>query len=747
MSAIESLGRSDQLEAGTELLRADQLPAGRRAARTAAAVLTLSLLAGAQLLAQDADDQSPHSDAQLVADVKAIAPGEPFTAALRLLMDEGWHTYWVNPGDAGTPASIEWNLPQGFEPGPIQWPYPERIDVPPLMSYGYHDEVLLLVEITPPRDMTVGTTVALEAGAYWLICSDICLPAEQRLRLELRAAESAEPDAGWTRQFAAAEDRLPRNSDDWEIRAERTAAGYRLDATPLRDVPVWEGDPYFFPSEEGVVAPAALQLVSRRDGALTLDLEESSYSSGPASRLKGVLLAPEGEAWDEAGRFRALAVDAVVAGAAGGDALQVRGGTGSLTLIMALVFAFLGGLLLNLMPCVFPVLSIKVLGFVNQAGEDRFKAGAHGVAFGVGVILSFWALAAVVVLLRAGGSRLGWGFQLQSPAFVAAMAILLFGVALNLMGVFEVGTVLTRLGGRLGQPQSYADSLSSGVLATLIATPCTAPFMGAALGFAFTQPTMQTLLVFGVLGLGMATPYVVLSLSPPLLRLLPRPGAWMETVRQLLAFPLFGTVIWLVWVFARQTGVSGAAYLLTALMMLSLAVWILGRWKAELIDTRTRLVSRTIVLLALALMVGLASRGTRAEAAESGSLQWQPFSQELVQQLRVARQPVFIDFTAAWCLTCQVNERVILASSVIQDAFVGHNVATLKADWTRFDPAITSALESFGRSGVPLYVFYPADPARSPVLLPTILTKTAVLDVLRDTASAELEGVAAARGR
>jgi thiol:disulfide interchange protein len=363
------------------------------------------------------------------------------------------------------------------------------------------------------------------------------------------------------------------------------------------------------------------------------------------------------------------------------------------------------------------------------------------------VILSFWALAAVVVLLRAGGSRLGWGFQLQSPAFVAAMAILLFGVALNLMGVFEVGTLLTRLGGRLGQPQSYADSLSSGVLATLIATPCTAPFMGAALGFAFTQPTMQTLLVFGALGLGMATPYVVLSLSPPLLRLLPRPGAWMETVRQLLAFPLFGTVIWLVWVFARQTGVSGAAYLLTALMMLSLAVWILGRWKAELIDIRTRLVSRTVVLLALALMVGLAARGTRAEAAESGSLQWQPFSQELVQQLRVARQPVFIDFTAAWCLTCQVNERVILASSVIEDAFVAYNVATLKADWTRFDPAITSALESFGRSGVPLYVFYPADPARSPVLLPTILTKAAVLDVLRGTASAELEGVAAARGR
>ncbi|UCD24777.1 MAG: thioredoxin family protein, partial [Gemmatimonadota bacterium] len=324
------------------------------------------------------------------------------------------------------------------------------------------------------------------------------------------------------------------------------------------------------------------------------------------------------------------------------------------------------------------------------------------------------------------------GFQLQSPAFVATMAILFFGLALNLMGVFEVGTVLTRLGGRLAQPTGYADSFSSGVLATLIATPCTAPFMGAALGFALTQPVLQTFLIFGALGVGMATPYVVLSLSPPLLRLLPKPGPWMESMKQLLAFPLFGTVIWLVWVFGRQTGVNGAAYLLAALMLAGLAGWIIGRWKPLMISGRTRLVSRTIAFAVLMAALGLVVRGTRGEAMSAGGPTWQPFSQELVQSLRAEGQPVFIDFTAAWCLSCQVNEQVILSSNTVESAFEEYNVAKVKADWTRFDPEITEALESFGRSGVPLYVLYPSDLSRAPIILPTILTKRGVIDALQD---------------
>jgi thiol:disulfide interchange protein/DsbC/DsbD-like thiol-disulfide interchange protein len=725
----------DWMHMWTRLLKRNRMLSDlNRGARMIWAVLTAAALTVGALAAQLPEDESPHSDARLVADVSTIRPGEPFTAAIRLLLDDGWYTYWVNPGDAGTPASIEWDLPAGFQTGPLEWPYPERIEVPPLMSYGYSDEVLLLVQTTPPADLELGSSVVLEANAQWLVCSDICLPAEQRVRLELRVAQAAAPDDEWTERLAAARDRLPVSAAGWELSAERTAAGYELQVASQRGEFDWDEDPYYFPIEDGVVAPAAPQLVSRSGGRLTLDLQESSYATAPAARLRGVLLAPPGAAWDEAGRFRALTVDVAVAGETTAGTAQLEPGAPSLTLAVALVFAFVGGLLLNLMPCVFPVLSLKVLGFLERSGENRRAAGAHAVAFGLGVVLTFWALAVTVLLLRAGGARLGWGFQLQSPAFVAAMALLLFALGLNLMGVFEVGTLLTRLGGRVAQPRTYADSLSGGVLATLIATPCTAPFMGSALGFALTQPVLPTLLVFGVLGLGMATPYVVLSLSPLLLRLLPRPGAWMETVRQLLAFPLFGTVVWLVWVFARQTGVNGAAYLLAALMMLALATWVLGRWKAQLIARRARLITRTIVLVALALTVALAARGARAGSESSGHIEWQPFSQELVRRLRTEGRPVFIDFTAAWCLSCQVNERVVLASEAIGDAFARHNVVPLKADWTRFDPAITDALASFGRSGVPLYVFYPAA-TRAPIVLPTILTKRGVLQVLEDDAA------------
>jgi thiol:disulfide interchange protein DsbD len=697
--------------------------------RTSTALI-FSLTTVGQAFAQDVDDRSPHSEAQLVAEVSAVRPGEAFTVALRLLMDKDWHSYWRNPGDAGTPTSIEWSLDPGFQADSMQWPYPEAIAAPPLMSFGYRDEVFLLVEITPPQDLVSGATLLLEGEAYWLICTDICLPAEQHVTLELPVAESARLDERWASTFAATRDLLPKLIDGWETEAQSTGNGYTLQVRSVNGRSLWGGSPHYFSIDEAVVAAAAPQSVIRDGGSLTIHLIESSYASGPATRLNGVLVAPEGETWDQAGRFRALAVDVPVSQTSGGPTPLNREAA-AVTFAMALVFAFLGGLLLNLMPCVFPILSIKVLGFVHRGGEARFKAGAHGLAFGVGVILSFCVLAAMILMIRAGGSRLGWGFQLQSPVFVAAMAILFFGLALNLMGVFEVGTLMARFGGRVAQPEGLGDSFASGVLATVIATPCTAPFMGAALGFALMQPTWETMLVFAVLGLGMAAPYVVLSMSPALLGLLPRPGAWMETLRQLLAFPLLGTVIWLIWVFGRQTGVNGAAHLLAALMLLSFAGWIIGRWKFQVVGMRTRLLTRSVAVAALTLGVALVVRGSRGEDGVIGSSHWQPFSQELVQQLRSEGQPVFVDFTAAWCLSCQVNERVVLSSSTVKTAFAESNVAALQADWTRFDLAITEALESFGRSGVPLYVLYPADQERPPLILPTILTKKGVLEALR----------------
>ena len=701
-------------------------------------VVAALLLFSAPLFAQQQDDPSPHSSAQLISEVTAVVPGEPFTVALWLIMDREWHSYWRNPGDAGTPTTIEWVLPEGFTAGEMQWPYPTRIEIAPLMDYGYYDEVFLLIELTPPSDLTVGSTVTLGGRADWLICTNICLPATESVSLDLPVAESADLDSNWSRDFEATRARLPAAIDSWGLAAWHAGDGYELVVTPPDDRQLGPEYPYFFPRDEGVVEPAGPQVVARDGDSYTFSFTESSYAAGPAERLRGVLLLPEGETWDDAGRHRALDVDVPVTEAMQEALIRPSNAAGSVTLAMALMFALVGGLLLNLMPCVFPVLSIKILGFVNQGGEDRFKTGAHGLAFGSGVVLSFWVLAALILLLRAGGARLGWGFQLQSPAFVAAMAILFFGLALNLMGVFEVGNVLTRLGGRVARPSGYGDSFSSGVLATLIATPCTAPFMGAALGFALTQPPLQTFLIFGALGAGMATPYVVMSMSPPLLRLLPMPGPWMETMKQLLAFPLFGTVIWLVWVFGRQTGVNGAAYLLVSLMLLGLAGWIMGRWRPLSISARARLISRTVALAVVVVAVGLVVRGSRGEATAAGGLTWQPFSQELVQQLRAEGQPVFIDFTAAWCLSCQVNEQVVLASNTVETAFEEYNVATLKADWTRFDPDITEALESFGRSGVPLYVLYPSDLGRSPMILPTILTKRGLLEALQDVTNSGL---------
>jgi thiol:disulfide interchange protein DsbD len=651
-------------------------------------------------------------------------------------MEEGWHSYWRNPGDAGMATTIEWDLPEGFEVGELRWPYPLRIEVPPLVSYGYLDEVLLLAEMTPPHELVPGTTVTLEGRADWLICTEICLPASAELRLEL-PVESSTPsrDEVWRGVFAETRAKLPVEVEGWDLTARRTGRGFDLviTAPPGRETTVQGA--YFFASEEAVVAPSAQQPLGASGQSMTLSLTISPYLQGTVETLNGVLLAGESVTWDEAGSVRAMAVAAPVTAQVLQPGSEVGQG-GSPTLLVALAFAFVGGLLLNLMPCVFPILSIKVLGFVHRGGEDRARVRAHGLAFGLGVIVSFLALAAVIQVLRAGGTRLGWGFQLQSPTFVAGMAILFFVIALNLLGVFEVGTWLASVTGRIAQPAGYPDSFLSGALATLVATPCTAPFMGTALGFALTQRAATTLIVFGTLGIGMATPYVVLSLAPSLIERLPRPGAWMETLKQLLAFPLLGTVIWLLWVFGLQTGMGGATSLLIALLLVGFVTWILGRWQAQLITARTRLVTRGIAAVALFLAGALVVRGSGGDAAAASGLSWQPFSAARVQELRAAGRTVFVDFTAAWCITCQVNEQVVLSSRTVTDAFVQYDVATLQADWTKFDQEITDALESFGRSGVPLYVVYPGDGYMSPIVLPTILSKQGVLDALSDAAAA-----------
>lgn len=720
-------------------------PGAFRRPRVFGLALLLASVLPAHLVGQS-DDPSPNSDAWLIPEFTSIQPGTPFTVAVRFRMDPGWHNYWRNAGDSGLPTTIEWDLPRGFQAGEIQWPYPERIVAYPLVDYGYSDEVALLVEITPPQDLRAGSSVELAAGVDWLICERVCLPAHADLEAELPVrAGRPEEDPRWTALFAEARDRLPREIPGWALSAEVTDQGYRLHLRNGEGTLPTPGNVYFYAADKNVLAHSRPQVTTPSEEGFTLDLVGSPYATRSTTPLRGVLVAEGGESWDRAGEVLAMAVDVPVdgapppppAGTPGGTEVGQRstaaeampGSGGDFTLALALIFAFFGGILLNLMPCVFPVLSLKILGAAGQGGVHRRTVRNQGLVFGLGVVLSFLLLAGALVALRTGGAQLGWGFQLQSPLFVAAMAALFFAIGLNLMGAFEIGAALTRLGSRPGAPSGYGESLASGILATVIATPCTAPFMGAALGFALTRSIPETLLIFGILGSGMALPYVILSMAPGLLERLPRPGPWMETMKQVLAFPMFATVVWLIWVFGLQTGVGGSAYLLMALLLVGAAGWMVGRWHRT--DLRSGVVARAVSLVVLALAALAVVRGSTQEPPASAVREnWRAYSPEELARTVQEGKPAFVDFTAAWCLTCQVNERLVLSTDRVMGAFRSRNVTLFKADWTRQDPVITAALGGLGRSGVPVYVLYSGRPDADPLVLPAILTEEMVVEAL-----------------
>jgi len=703
-------------------------------------LLLLWMWTATPALAQPTDDPSPHSEAALVSEVETIAPGEPFTVAMHLDMEPGWHSYWKNAGDSGLATSIDWTLPEGFSAGDIQWPHPTVKEEGPLVTYGYSDEVLLLVDITPPADLEPGTEVTLAARGDWLICENICLPAHADLETTLLVEREATPNAQWDHAFADARAQHPRPADGVSVQAYRSDGSFVLEL---------EGDALpdeglrFIPGEKRTISNTAPQPVMRDGDTRYVALQASEYADGSTEALRGVLLGPDGFSWSNGDApHPALAVDAPLEGEFTGDlsALAEAGGSASgtrLSLWGALAFAFAGGLLLNLMPCVFPVISLKILGFAKKAGEQPRVMRRHGGLFAAGVVVSFWVLAGLLLVLRAAGEQIGWGFQLQSPGFIALMALLFVGIGLNLAGLFELGMSMTSVGSKVHSKASgYSESFLTGVLATVVATPCTAPFMGAALGVALTMSTLEAMSIFTALGVGMAAPYVVLSAVPALLNRLPKPGPWMETMKQLLAFPMFATALWLVWVFGQQVSIDGVALLLGAFLLLALAGWVLGRWPAMQVDRRTWMTSRAVVttVVAGALALALLGAGTNAPASASSDTadaQWQSYSTEQVESVRSEGTPVFIDFTAAWCLTCQVNKRTTLNTDAVQQAFADKGVHLVRADWTNRDDEITEALASFNRSGVPLYVLYPGD-GSEPILLPEVLTPQMVLDALED---------------
>ena len=712
------------------------VPTARAARTLAIAVVAVAALAGpaggqparspgtvSGAVAQD--DPSPHSDARLVADVSSVAPGDAFDVALVISVEPGWHIYWANPGDSGQPVTAEWAV-DGGTAAALRFPVPSRYDEAGLTTYAHSGTPAFLARVATERGAT--GPVQIEADARWLICSDVCLVARQAVSLAVPTGETVRTGA-----LDAARAALPDAPDGWTASAAADDGGYLLTVQPPPGVDL--DGALFFVDRAGVLDHGAAQSFRREGGAWAVRLEPSDYATGTADRLSGVLSAGD----------VAVALDVPVATDDPPVAASLGAGASApgLGLWSALLFALVGGVVLNLMPCVFPILGIKVLGFVGGRDDTPAQLRAHGLAFGAGVVVSFLALAGGLLALRAAGASLGWGFQLQSPPVVAGLAVLMVGLALNLLGVFSIGERVAAAGGRLDRGEGLGGAFLSGVLATVVATPCTAPFMGAALGYAVAQPAALALTVFATLGVGMALPYVVLSFRPALVRRLPRPGPWMETLRQGLAFPLLATAVWLVWVFGLQTGIDAAAGLLLALVLLGLAAWTWGHWpryhsrrarttaRAFAVAVAAGAVSLVVVASSLDTPAGggaLGDAGLTPTGASAGA-EWQAWDADRVRSMTAGGTPVFVDFTAAWCLTCQVNKRTVLTRPAVRDAFAARGVATMRADWTTEDPAITEALASFGRSGVPLYVLYPGGDA-DPVLLPEVLTTGIVLDAL-----------------
>jgi len=649
--------------------------------------------------------------ASLVSEASVITPGQSFLVALRMEHAEHWHSYWLNPG-TGLPTTLAWKLPEGFSAGEIEWPTPIVLkDVTGSVSgYGYDGVLLLPVRLNAPAGLKAGQTLRLQAEAAWLMCKESCVPGKASLELELTVGDRSVPSTA-AADIATA---LARRPAPAETASSATAqlSGRQVSL----GLPPGTGEAYFF-SHDGLISFEEAQAVQAGPGGTARLLLPLTPDFGPApAHLKGVLVLGSGAA------SSAREIDLpLVTGSAVQPTTPAPGGSLGGTLLLALV----GGLILNLMPCVFPVLGIKILGFVQQAGSDRRKVVMHGLSFAAGVLLSFWTLAGLLALLRAGGSQLGWGFQLQSPAFVYLLAMLMLVFALNMSGLFEFGLGATGIGGGLQSKEGLAGSFFTGILATVVATPCSAPFLAPALGAALTLSPAASFAVFSAIGLGLSTPYLLLSAFPAAVRLLPRPGAWMEGFRQLMAFPLYGTVGYLLWVLAGQVEDNALLSAFLGSVLVAMGAWLYGRWNAPGAKPGR---ARAGLALGLALAAGGLWAGWPADKAPDAPA-WEHWSPARVAQLRAEGRTIYVDFTARWCATCQANKRLVFGSSEVRKRLADRKVVLLKGDWTNRDPEITAELARWNRSAVPFNLIYqPGKP--DPVQLPELLTPDTVLKAL-----------------
>ena len=675
--------------------------------------------------------------AELLADTKALVPGKPFTVGLLLRMAPGWHTYWKFSGDAGLPTEMKWKLPPGWKIGEIQWPIPlKTIDPGDIETYGYQDEILLMQEITPPLKLDV-SSVQLAAEANWLVCEKICIPGSATLRLDLPVASSSEPANADV--FARYRRLVPQNwpgpnvaTASWsrvgselrlKISSEMLAKSPPLDFFPL-------------PEQDTIVGHPAVQSLNNNEIVFRIPLESAPKNLSSIAGLVVFAQQPNGEhraAWQIARASAAVQT--------GSSALLSARPAAARGIFTFLLFGFLGGMILNLMPCVLPVISLKIFGFIQQAGQSRQKIFRSGIAFTLGIFAWFIALAVLLIALKGAGRDVTWGgFQFTNPYFVLALSVIVLVFALNLFGVFEIWLPqsVTRSLLSTSERKDYLGSFLQGVFATVLATPCTAPFLGTALGFAFTQSAVIILAMFIAIAAGMSTPYLLLSVQPAWLRLVPRPGPWMIHVKQFMGFLLLATLLFLLYILGAQRGLDGAMWASCFLLVVSIACWMKGAFVSPTATGTKRTIVRVLMLM-LVLGSGVYLIGDKFQSAKIASADsrlpgnWQAFTPERLQAELGQGHTVFVDFTAAWCLTCKFNEANVLEAQDVKDAFQRHGIVKLKADWTNGDPAITKLLRQFGRPGVPLYVLYPAN-NEEPIVFPELLTKSMLLDKLETVA-------------
>lgn len=666
---------------------------------------------------------------ELISEVKQLIPGQTFDLALNFELEPHWHIYWKNPGASGLPVEIDWELPEGFVAGEIQWPAPQRIELGGLISYGFETTVTLIVPVQAPASLEAGMPLLFKAEVSWLICKEVCLPGDARLSLELISGKEAVKSEK-AALFELARKQYPKASPTWNISAvaEDKALIFTIEQTGKQALP---GELYFYADTEGVIDPNAGQEYSfTGEGLAELKAPLAVEQSGQALESFSGILQSADMSWQINGvigsKLEKRYSNAVTLNTPRG----FEGFLLKLGLPGWLILAFIGGIILNLMPCVLPVLSLKVFSLLKHSGQSRAQALLHGSAYAIGVIASFLVLAGALLFIRSLGQQIGWGFQLQSPGFVAVLTILIFLFALNLMGVFEIGTSLVGADATVSQRHDSLGSFGMGILAAVVGAPCIGPFLAPVSGIALQADPVTCLLIFGVMGFGLASPFLLMSIFPKLVAYLPKPGAWMESLKQFMGFLLMATAVFLIYVVGTLGGTEAIIRLLSALLLVAMTAWIYGRWSAPAKPKRTRQIALVICCVLLPCALIYAVNGVRSAYQEkvantssglsTASDGWVAWSAEGVEAALANGQAVFVDFTASWCLICQVNKKVALRTEATKSLFEDYGIIAMAADWTSYDPKITEELERFGRSGVPLYVLYTPD--GSVIVLPQNLT-------------------------